>query len=165
MLSGFSDVLHTPSSLDGTADLVYTGRGALNWIMDIEGWAKTVGRLLKPGGHLFVFEGHPITYFFKMTASKIEIDPQFDGYFSEKKFESKEWPDSYVGKIKASVEEQATKFERAWPLSSVVTALLQAGLTLEHFGEHTEAYWKEFPNLDEALRTKFPNTFSLLMKK
>jgi hypothetical protein len=27
-----SDVLSMPSSLDGTADLVYTGRGAINWI-------------------------------------------------------------------------------------------------------------------------------------
>jgi len=160
-----SDVLHAPALLNGIADLVYTGRGALNWIMDIEGWAKKVADLLKPGGHVFVFEGHPVTYFFKMTASQLEIDPQFDGYFSQKTFESKDWPETYVGKTKAAVEEQAIKFERAWPVSTVITALLKCGLTLEHFGEHTEAYWQEFPNLPDALRTRFPNTFSLLMKK
>src|SRR5947209_8404944 len=30
------DILDTPHSLDGTADLVYTGRGAVNWLHDIE---------------------------------------------------------------------------------------------------------------------------------
>jgi len=30
-----ADVLETPHELDGTADLVYTGRGALPWMMDI----------------------------------------------------------------------------------------------------------------------------------
>lgn len=35
-----ADILETPHSLDGTADLVYTGRGALNWIMDIRAWHR-----------------------------------------------------------------------------------------------------------------------------
>jgi ubiquinone/menaquinone biosynthesis C-methylase UbiE len=29
------DLMGAPAELDGTADLVYTGRGALNWLMDI----------------------------------------------------------------------------------------------------------------------------------
>jgi ubiquinone/menaquinone biosynthesis C-methylase UbiE len=45
------DILDTPSHLNQTADLVYTGRGALNWIMDIEAWATVVARLLKPQRH------------------------------------------------------------------------------------------------------------------
>jgi len=160
-----SDVLKVSSELDESADLVYTGRGALNWLMDIEAWASTATRLLKPGGRLFVFEGHPVTYFFRMTASEIEIDPQFDGYFSPKKLESKDWPDTYVGKTKNNVEEQAIKYERAWPVSTIINSLLRSGLTLEYFGEYPDAYWLEFPNLPETLRTKFPNTFSLLFRK
>src|SRR5713101_5160655 len=34
------DVLDLPAELDGTADLVYTGRGALCWVMDLEAWAR-----------------------------------------------------------------------------------------------------------------------------
>jgi hypothetical protein len=55
-----SDVLDTPHELDGSADLVYTGKGALPWIMDMEAWARVVARLLAPGGLLYVFEGHPL---------------------------------------------------------------------------------------------------------
>lgn len=44
---------------DGTADLVYTGKGALMWMPDLGAWAREAARLLCPGGHLFVHEGHP----------------------------------------------------------------------------------------------------------
>ena len=53
------DVLAAPPALDGTADLVHTGRGALYWMMDLDAWDRVVCRLLKPGGKLHVFEGHP----------------------------------------------------------------------------------------------------------
>ena len=44
---------------DATADLVYTGKGALIWLPDLGRWADEVARLLRPGGHLFVYEAHP----------------------------------------------------------------------------------------------------------
>ena len=44
---------------DKVADLVYTGKGALIWMPDLDAWAREAARLLRPGGHLFVYEGHP----------------------------------------------------------------------------------------------------------
>ena len=35
---------------DATADLVYTGKGALIWMPDLARWADEVARLLRPGG-------------------------------------------------------------------------------------------------------------------
>ncbi len=43
-------------------ELVYTGIGALCWLPDIEGWARTVAALLRPGGRLFMREGHPMLW-------------------------------------------------------------------------------------------------------
>lgn len=37
------DVLDTPAGLDATADLVYTGRGALPWVCDLGRWAAVGG--------------------------------------------------------------------------------------------------------------------------
>jgi hypothetical protein len=56
---GVGSVIGGLISLNGTADLVYTGKGALPWVMDLERWAAVIERLLKPGGRLFVFEGAP----------------------------------------------------------------------------------------------------------
>jgi 2-polyprenyl-3-methyl-5-hydroxy-6-metoxy-1,4-benzoquinol methylase len=41
-------------------DLVYTGIGALCWLPDIRRWAHVVAKLLRPGGRLFIREGHPV---------------------------------------------------------------------------------------------------------
>jgi SAM-dependent methyltransferase len=44
---------------DACADLVYTGKGALIWMGDLARWAHDVVRLLRPSGHLFLYEEHP----------------------------------------------------------------------------------------------------------
>ena len=36
--------------------------GALNWLPDIAGWARVVAGLLRPGGRLYVRDGHPMLY-------------------------------------------------------------------------------------------------------
>jgi SAM-dependent methyltransferase len=43
-------------------DLVYTGIGALCWLPDIARWAQVVAGLLRPGGRLFIREGHPMLW-------------------------------------------------------------------------------------------------------
>ncbi len=43
-----ADVLDTPHDLDGSADLVYTGRGSLIWLADLDAWAAVIARLLSP---------------------------------------------------------------------------------------------------------------------
>ena len=67
------DILDTPAALNGTANLVYTGRGALNWILDLAGWAQVVKRLLTPTGRLYVFEGHPLTWVWDQQATEFRL--------------------------------------------------------------------------------------------
>ena len=43
-------------------DLVYTGIGALCWLPDVRRWAEVVAALLRPGGRLFIREGHPMLW-------------------------------------------------------------------------------------------------------
>ncbi|MEU0424954.1 class I SAM-dependent methyltransferase [Streptomyces canus] len=41
-------------------DVVYTGKGALCYLPDLERWAGVIARLLRPGGLLYVVEFHPL---------------------------------------------------------------------------------------------------------
>jgi SAM-dependent methyltransferase len=41
-------------------DVVYTGKGALCYLPDLDRWAQTVARLLRPGGRLYLVEFHPL---------------------------------------------------------------------------------------------------------
>ncbi|GAC1641292.1 MAG: class I SAM-dependent methyltransferase [Chloroflexota bacterium] len=157
------DILDTPHDLDGTADLLYTGRGALNWIQDIEGWAQVVARLLKPGGVVHIFDDHPVSWFFRQDTESLELEPGID-YF-ETAGASQGWPETYIGDLAIPREQQAFKYERLWPLASIVMALIHAGLTLDYLGEHRDAYWDAFPRLAPHEQQRIPQTFSLLARR
>jgi SAM-dependent methyltransferase len=43
-------------------DLVYTGIGAICWLPSIRRWAEVAAGLLRPGGRLFMREGHPVLW-------------------------------------------------------------------------------------------------------
>ena len=45
-----------------TFDLVFTGIGALCWLPSVSRWAEVVAELLRPGGRLFIREGHPMLW-------------------------------------------------------------------------------------------------------
>ena len=156
------DLLDTPAELNHSADLVYTGRGALCWLQDLDAWAGVVARLLKPGGVVSVFDGHPFTWLFKVEPDTYEYSGV--NYFSHCE-SGIGWPDTYIGDVGIPAEQQARKYECLWPVSSVFQALTRAGLTVIHFGEHPEPFWDEFPNLKPELRGHIPNTFSMLARK
>lgn len=153
------DVLETPPELDGQADLVYTGQGALCWIHDLARWAAVVHRLLKPGGFFHVLDGHPVTYLFDMEAETL-VASGLD-YFKHAEV-SQGWPAGYIGDLGRPAGEHARKHERLWSLAAVFQALCGAGLTVEHLGEHPETYWRSFPRLRPELAARIPMTFSLL---
>jgi SAM-dependent methyltransferase len=156
------DILETPAELDGTADLVYTGRGALCWIHDIEGWAVVVARLLRKGGVLSLLDDHPASWLFSQEASSIEASG--NNYFTHAEF-GRGWSDEYIGDLGKSAAEHALKHERLWPIATVFQALVKAGLTVEHLGEHPDEYWVAFPNLTEEDKAKLPMTFSVIARK
>src|SRR5215469_7355293 len=43
-------------------DFVFTGVGALCWLPNVSRWARVVAAVLKPGGRLFIREGHPMLW-------------------------------------------------------------------------------------------------------
>jgi SAM-dependent methyltransferase len=137
------DVLEAPHELDGTADLVYSGRGALCWIMDIEAWARVVARLLKPGGRLYLCEGHPLDWVWDPEATELRLDPHapYGHYFSEQIATEQGWPTQYIpASAVPPKEEQAPKHERQWTLAAILNSLTGAGLRLVRFEEYPDQY-------------------------
>ena len=159
-----SDVLTTPESLNGTADLVYTGRGAVCWLMDIEAWARVVARLLKPGGHFYFFDGHPITWVWDMAADHFTLDPEYGNYFDTGTHTDIGWPTSYIPDSYQQ-NAMATKYERQWTVAQLVNALISAGLVLEKLGEHPDPYWSAFPHIPAETLAKLPQTLSILARR
>lgn len=159
-----ADVLAPPEELTGTADLVYTGKGALPWVLDLEGWAGVVARLLVPGGHLYVFEGHPLNWVFDPAAADLRLREGAD-YFARSPRANDDFPGLYLERHAAPGAAPARAFERQWGLGEIVTALVDAGLAVLRLAEHAEHFWPQFPHVPPGRLVRVPHTFSLLMRK
>jgi SAM-dependent methyltransferase len=133
-----SDVYDAATVLGAESfDLVYTGIGALCWLPDIRRWAGVVADLLRPGGRLFMREGHPMLD----TLSDIRTDDLLVVHYPY--FETAGTPftetSTYGGEGTVSAP-QGVSFNHG--LGEVFTALTNAGLTVTALDEHREVPWK-----------------------
>jgi SAM-dependent methyltransferase len=157
------DILDTPSSLDGTADLVYTGRGALIWMMDLDAWAAVVKRLLKPGGRVYIFEQHPISVLWRGDTDYYQLEEGWLGdYFDKRLYECQGFAKEYIDG-EYLPDQPAAKYSRLWTIGDVVTALASAGLRLEKLLEHPDDPYPRANKIPKEILTKLPQSFSLLM--
>jgi SAM-dependent methyltransferase len=138
-----SDVYSAPDVLDRASyDLVFTGIGALCWLPDITRWAGVVGALLRPGGRLFIREGHPMLWSLSDTRDDGLIVVEYP-YF--------ELPEPMVFDEGGTYVETDVEFTNnvthEWNhgLGEVVTALLGEGFEITMLEEHDSVPWEALP--------------------
>lgn len=137
-----SDVYAAPQVLEpGTFDLVYTGVGALCWLPSVSRWARVVAELLAPGGRLFIRESHPIVW---------AVDERIEGdiHLRFPYFETAEplpWDEeeSYVEVDRPLTATRTYSWNHG--LGEIVTAVMDAGLTLTGLTEHDSLPWQAYP--------------------
>lgn len=157
-----ADVLDVPHDLDGTADLVYTGRGALSWLHDLDRWAAVVARLVRPGGWLSVFDDHPTSSLFDPHGDP----PAWNGssYFGAAA-SGRGWPEEFLdeGSLPGHLEEWHGRY---WTFAELVAALVGHGLAVFHLGEWAVDYATPHDELpDDRQAGPIPLTFSLLAQR
>jgi SAM-dependent methyltransferase len=138
-----SDVYSAPDKLErGSFDLVFTGIGAICWLPDIRRWAQVVADLLRPGGRLFIREGHPVLWSLPL--------PRPDGLLTLELpyFEQPEptiWNEGGTYVETDAEFTHNTTHEWNHGLGEIVTALLDAGMTVTGLTEHTSVPWEALP--------------------
>jgi SAM-dependent methyltransferase len=138
-----SDVYDAVSGLGGEQfDLVFTGIGALCWLPSISRWAATVAALLKPGGRLFVREGHPMLWSLADTRADSLLVVDFP-YFERD--EPTVWEEGGTYVQTDAVFTANTTHEWNHGLGEVVTALQSEGLALTGLVEHDSVPWQALP--------------------
>ena len=125
-----SDVLDTPHELDGTADLVYTGRGSLIWLAGPRclGGGHRPAPLARPGGSSCSRAIRPSGC---STPTRTAAGSPPTTTTSAAPEASKGWAPEYIDRLSIADADQSWKFARAWTLGEVITALLGADLRLE----------------------------------
>jgi len=157
-----SDVLDAPHEFDGTADLVYTGRGAICWMADLDAWAAVVYRLLKPGGRLFLFEGHPLDFCWEEEAETYVLR-EGASYFQPSVTPEFGFPFLAAGTVDAERPVELTS--RVWTIGQVVTSLIRSGLRIAHLEEFGEPFWDQFKHIDPEKLHRLPHTFAAIAEK
>lgn len=159
------DVLAAPQELTASANLVHTGRGALLWMMDLDAWAGVVYRLLKPGGLLHVFEGHPLDWVWDPGAPDYRLDPQRGDYFRQTPGGGEIWPRPFIDRQEAIDAAAVRLHDRAWTLAQILNSVIRAGLRIERFDEYPLPFWDQFPEIPPDLLRRLPHSFTLLARK
>jgi SAM-dependent methyltransferase len=129
-------------------DLVFTGIGALCWLPDVRRWATVVAGLLRPGGRLFLREGHPMLWAL--------AEPRPDGLLvvEHPYFETPEptvWEDGGTYVETDATFAHTTTHEWNHGLGEIVGALLDAGMELTMLVEHDSVPWEALPGRMERL--------------
>ena len=133
-----------------SADLVYTGKGALIWMPDLAAWARDVARLLRPAGHLFVYEAHPAVPLWTWDEDEPRIRADR----------------SYFGRSHVNDTFPANgAIEWQWNLGQIVTTVVAAGLEVLHLGEYPEPFWRAGGVSAAAWSGRLPNSFALLARR
>ncbi len=164
------NVYDAPARLDRTFGFVYTGVGAVNWLPDIEGWARVVAELLEPGGRFYIREGHPAI--FPLEEEGGRLVHRYPFWHDE--HDPFTWDEevSYTdgdGRI-----EHSRAYEWNHPISSVINALIGNGLVIDVLDEHDFLEWQLIPMMVEeegrwympqGLRDKMPLMYSIAAHK
>jgi SAM-dependent methyltransferase len=143
-------------------DVVFASYGVIGWLPALARWAAVAARHLRPGGRLFLIEGHPT-----MTMFDEELRFAYP-YFSR--------PEPIVlPPVQGTYADPAatyTNTEYSWPhdLAEVINAVIGAGLVLDELREYAHVVWKALSCLVEeapqrwvmpADRPQLPLMFSI----
>jgi DNA-binding transcriptional LysR family regulator/SAM-dependent methyltransferase len=124
----------------GTFDLVYTGVGALCWLPDAARWARVVARLLRPGGRLFIREGHPMLWSIDEKSEQLSVRYPYFEHAEPLVFDD---PGTYVQTDTAFVNTVSHSWNHG--LGEIITGLLEADMRLTGFAEHDSVPWEALP--------------------
>jgi SAM-dependent methyltransferase len=119
---------------------VYTGKGALCWLPDLDRWAATMWALVEPGGFLYLSEFHPVQDI--MSDDDTTIERSYFGSSGDVYVEA----GSYAVPDAETVHDASVDFPHA--LSAVVQALIDRGFELRMLHEHPITLFARWPWLE-----------------
>lgn len=139
-----SDLYALPEQLDETFDVVFTSYGVLTWLDDIPRWAQIAARYVRPGGTFYIAEFHPAAYIFSDQAEnwQVELDYFHSGVLA--------FPVEGSYADRSAQVHAKTSYEWNYPLGTVVSSLIAAGLTVEFLHEFEHSVYRQFPFLQRG---------------
>lgn len=138
-----SDVYQIDPSYFAKFDFVYTSHGVLRWLPDLNAWATTISRLLRPGGMFYIFEIHPLVYFVDQVATDGIC---LSGEYFDQGIKFKQIGTSHAGHVDENCASEVAHTN--WSMKNIFQSVLTAGLTIHQYNE--------FPGCSYNRKNLFP---------
>ncbi|WP_343630659.1 class I SAM-dependent methyltransferase [Roseateles sp.] len=152
-----TDVYQIAPEFNERFDLVVVTSGALCFMPDSAAYIAVAARILKAGGHLAIYDCHPITDLFELDRDRGDKPVEFVRSYFDSTPVSHTTGLDYVG---STTYEASEIFYFHHTLGDIIQACLAAGLAIEHFDETAEDPSGAFPRL---ARSKIVPPLSFLL--
>ncbi|MDP9238190.1 MAG: methyltransferase domain-containing protein [Chloroflexota bacterium] len=137
-----SNIYDLPKNLDGQYDIVFTSYDVMGWLPDVARWAQVAAHFVKPGGTFYIAEFHPVAWVFDDSASVTDLNVKYP-YFPTPEPLKFEEDGTYADRT-ANLQHRTT-YSFSHSLGEIVTALIDAGLRIEHLHEFPFSTYQFLP--------------------
>lgn len=141
-----TDVQEAGQKVPGSFDVVYTSIGTVTWFRDLDAWAHSIAMLLRPGGTFYIRDGHPALYSLDDERTDGALVVRYRG-LADGTSEAWDDEDTYASDDKLT---NVRTYDWPHPLSEIITALIDAGLTITSMQEGTHLPWEALPQMELA---------------
>lgn len=136
-------------------DLAFSSYGCVSWLPDLDGWARGIAGVLRPGGRFVLVEFHPAALVldedggpgwpYSSGGEPLVLEEGVGDYVADSGEALA--PSGFQSRREAFRNPHAA-YELMWGLGEVVTAVVGAGLRLEKLEEYRHVNgWKMFPEM------------------
>ncbi len=137
-------------------DIVYTGRGAICWLPDLDEWAGICAQLVRPTGILYMEETHPTLDLMEVIQidGKQVIQPKYDPFRTDPV--SEDYEGSYADRNAKTGSQTNHCWEHGF--GEIINALVKHGFEIELLKERPWAFFEPWEDVFEPV---IPNYWKL----
>lgn len=148
-----------PSEYDASFDIVMITIGVLGWMPDINSFFNAIGKLLSPGGAIFIYEHHPVLLMLEPGQVDDPVNWELS-YFRAEAYVDEGGLDYFGGEHYDATPNASFGHK----MSDIVMGGINAGLTIEFFDElpkHISHAWWNVENAGIGV----PMSFVMVLRK
>lgn len=169
-----ANVYDAAEAIDERFDIVFASLGVFCWIPDVRRWMTVAAAMLKPGGMLYIMDGHPFADMLDDRPDAPDGITIADDYFYRGPYHEAPGP-SYAVDPAAPDQVCGETVEWTHTVGDFVNAVIGADLQLECLHEHPLSTYRKFKamvpgeadrwHLPGELRDKVPMLMSIRATK
>lgn len=141
-----SDVYDAPAATGRQYQIAYTSWGTITWLRDVYRWARTVAAVLADRGRLYCIDTHPYVYM---------LDEEHGALVHRYPWRTPcEAPNVFEAEVTYAGDPTplASRMTYEWthPLGDIISALVDAGLSITRVREHELLPYQHFKMMVDA---------------